>query len=241
MNGSRMQLTPEEKAIYEWQMWVPGFGEAGQEKLKGASVLISRVGGLGGVVALELAAAGIGKLVLAHAGNLKPSDLNRQILMTHDWLGNPRVDCAARRLRELNPRLEVEAVPENINEANVADLVGKADLVVDCAPLFEERYLMDREAARQGKPMVECAMHELEAHITSLYPGKTGTLRDLYPEKLDTWTREFPVFGAVSGTVGCLGAMEAIKILSGIGEPLYGWLLVMDLRSMEFRKLRIHW
>ena len=76
-------LTPEEKAIYEWQIWVPEFGEAGQEKLKDASVLVSRCGGLGSVVAYELAAAGVGKLILAHGGNVKHSDLNRQLLMTH--------------------------------------------------------------------------------------------------------------------------------------------------------------
>ena len=80
----RVPLTDEERAVYEWQIWVDDFGESGQEALKGASVLISRVGGLGGVVAYQLAAAGIGKLVLAHAGNVKPSDLNRQLLMTHD-------------------------------------------------------------------------------------------------------------------------------------------------------------
>ena len=96
-------LTDEERAVYEWQMWVPEFGEEGQEKLKGASVLISRIGGLGGVVAYELAAAGVGRLVLAHAGDVKPSDLNRQLLMTHDGLGKSRVESAARRLRELNP------------------------------------------------------------------------------------------------------------------------------------------
>ena len=111
-------LTDEERAVYEWQMWVPEFGEEGQEKLKGASVLISRIGGLGGVVAYELAAAGVGRLVLAHAGDVKPSDLNRQLLMTHDGLGKSRVESAARRLRELNPRLEVEAVNENVSEDN---------------------------------------------------------------------------------------------------------------------------
>ncbi len=83
----RIPLTAEERATYEWQIWVEDFGEAGQERLKAASVLVSRVGGLGSVVAYELAAAGIGQLVLAHAGNVKPSDLNRQLLMTHDWLG----------------------------------------------------------------------------------------------------------------------------------------------------------
>ena len=123
-------LTDEERAVYEWQMWVPEFGEEGQEKLKGASVLISRIGGLGGVVAYELAAAGVGRLVLAHAGDVKPSDLNRQLLMTHEGLGKSRVESAARRLRELNPRLEVEVVAENVNEDNAAALVGGVSAVL---------------------------------------------------------------------------------------------------------------
>src|SRR3954471_7253772 len=106
-------LTDEERAIYEWQMWTPHFGEAGQEKLKAATVLVSRIGGVGGTVALQLAAAGIGKLILAHAGNLRPSDLNRQLLMSHTGLGQPRIEQAAQRLRELNPALEVVPIAEN--------------------------------------------------------------------------------------------------------------------------------
>lgn len=233
---TRLPLNDEERAIYEWQMWVDEFGEAGQEKLKGATVLISRVGGLGGVVAYELAAAGVGKLVLAHAGNVKPSDLNRQLLMTHDWLGRARVESAARRLRELNPRLEVEAIPENVAEDNVAALVNKADVVVDCAPLFEERFLLNREAIHQEKPMVECAMYELEAHITTIATGRSPCLACLFPERPPAWKRQFPVFGAVSGAVGCMGAMETIKVISEFGTPLYGELLAFDLGSMQFRK-----
>src|SRR6187549_125032 len=122
-------LTPEEQATYEWQMWVPGIGEEGQRKLKAASVLVTRIGGLGGLVAYELAAAGVGRLVLAHSGTVKPADLNRQLLMTHAAVGSSRVECAARRLRELNPRLEVVIVPENVTAANAADLVGMADVV----------------------------------------------------------------------------------------------------------------
>lgn len=232
-------LTDIEKAVYEWQMWVPGFGEAGQQKLKNSTVLISRVGGLGGIVAYQLAAAGIGRLILAHGGNLKPADLNRQLLMTHDWIGKPRVESAARRLRELNPRLEIEAVAENITASNAARLVSLADVVVDAAPLFEERYLMNREAVGQGRPMVECAMYELEATITTILPGKTPCLACLCPEKPATWKRQFPVFGAVSGTVGCLGAMEVIKVLTGLGEPLAGRLLKCDLRTMQFKTVKV--
>ena len=232
-------LTDEERAIYEWQTWVPDFGEGGQERLNGATVLISRVGGLGGVVAYELAAAGVGRLILAHAGDAKPSDLNRQLLITHDQLGKPRIESAERRLHDLNPRLEIVPVAENVSEDNVERLVSEADVVVDCAPLFEERFLMNREAVRQSKPMVECAMYELQAQLTTILPGETPCLACLFPEAPPAWKREFPVFGAVSGAVGCLAAMETIKLIAGIGEPLSGELLTMDLRTMAFRKHRV--
>ena len=231
-------LTDVERQVYEWQMWVAGVGEEGQRRLKGASVLISRCGGVGGAVALELAVAGVGRLILAHAGNLKPSDLNRQILMTHDWLGHSRVECAAQRLQALNPRLEVVPVGENVSEANVAGLVGQADVVADCAPLFEERLLLNREAVRQGKPMVECAVYELEAQVTTIVPGQTPCLACLCPEPPANWRRRFPVFGAVAGMAGCLGAMEVVKVLTRLGEPLRNRMLTCELRTMSFRQVK---
>jgi len=234
-----LPLTDDEVATYQWQMWVSDFGERGQKMLKNASVMVSRVGGVGGAVAYQLAAAGIGKLVLAHAGNAKPSDLNRQLLMTHDWIGKPRIESIKRRLLDLNPRLEIVALAENVNRENAAALVECCDVVVDCAPLFPERYAMNFEAVRQSKPMVECAMYELEAHITTLVPGQTPCLACIFPEAPPTWKRQFPVFGAVSGTVGCMGAMEAIKLIAGIGEPLTGRLLRIDLRTMAFRTLKV--
>lgn len=233
------KLTDKELAVYEWQLDVPGFGIEGQEKLKNSSVLVSRCGGLGSVVAYELAAAGVGKLILAHGGNVVPSDLNRQLLMTDDHLGKPRIESVVRRLKDLNPRLEIVAVGENINEDNVVSLVEQADVIVDGAPLFEERHLMNREAFNQNKVLVDCAMYELEAQITTIVPDKTPCLACLYPEKPKAWKRKFPVFGAVSGTVACLGAMEAIKVISGLGETLEGKLLTMDLRDMSFDTINI--
>lgn len=237
--ASQPPLGPRERAIYEWQLPVAGFGVAGQEKLRRASVLISRVGGVGGVVALELAAAGVGRLILAHAGQVKPGDLNRQVLLTHDWLGKPRVECAARRLRELNPRLEITAVPENASEANAERWLREADLVVDCAPMFEERFALNRAAVRQRKPMVECAVYELEAHLTTFLPGQSPCLRCLYPDLPADWRREFPVFGAVAGAVGGLAAMEVIKAIAGFGQLLIGRLLAFDLRDVSFRSYQI--
>lgn len=232
-------LDDEERATYEWQTWVPGFGEAGQERLKGASVLVSRVGGLGSVVAYELAAAGVGRLVLAHAGNIKPSDLNRQLLMTHAALGTSRVESARRRLLELNPRLAIEAVAENVSPENAERLVAQADVVVDCAPLFEERLAMNAACVQLGKPLVECAMFELEATLTTIVPGLTPCLACLVPEPPPAWKREFPVFGAVSGTVGCLGAMEAVKLVAGLGTPLLGKMLRVDLGDMTTQRFEI--
>lgn len=233
------ELTADEQSRYQWQLWAAGFGEQGQQRLKGATVLVSRIGGVGGTAALQLAAAGIGRLVLAHAGNLRLNDLNRQLLMTTDWIGQPRVDSAARRLRELNPHVEVQTVAENVSESNAAELVSRADAVVSAAPLFAERLLMNREAVRQRKPLVDCAMYELEGRLTTIIPGQTPCLNCLYPESPPHWKREFPVFSAVASTVGALAAMEVIKLVAGLGEPLAGRLLSFDLRDMSFRTIAI--
>ena len=239
MNTPPGSIDRDERERYAWQLTVPGFSDAQQAVLKGASVLVSRCGGLGSPVAYELAAAGIGRLVLAHAGNLKPSDLNRQLLMTHDWIGKPRVECAGRRLQELNPDLEVVPIQENVSKANAGKLVDMVDLVVDCAPIFDERLAMNDACVATNTPMVECAMYELQATITTIVPGKTPCLRCLVPEVPPAWRREFPVFGAVSGTVGCMAAMEAIKQLTGLGEPLHGRLVTIDLRDVRFDITRI--
>jgi len=232
-------LTDAERARYEWQLDMPGFGDAGQQRLKHSSVLITRCGGVGGSVAHQLAAAGVGRLLLAHAGNVTPSDLNRQTLMTHDGIGKSRVESAARRLRELNPLIDVETVAENVTEDNAAGLVGRVDAIVACAPRFGERLLLNREAVRQNKPLVDCAMYEWEAQLTTIVPGRTPCLACIYPEEPPHWSRRFPVFGAVAGMIGCLGAVEMIKLLGEVGEPLLGKLLLCDLRSMQFRKVAI--
>ena len=233
------ELTDEERERYQWQLWTPGFDEAGQGKLKATSVLISRCGGVGGTVALELAAAGLGRIIIAHGGDLRRNDLNRQLLMTTDHIGQPRVDSAVRRLRELNPNVDVEGVPNNVCEANAATLVAGADIVVSSAPLFEERLLMNREAVRQGKPVVHCSMHDMEVMVMVTKPGETACLACVTPEPPSWWTREFPVFGAVSGTAACIAAMEVIKLITGLGESLAGRMVAIDFRSMRMRVLSV--
>lgn len=231
-------LTEDDRTRYQWQLGVAGFGEAAQECLKNSAVLVTRVGGVGGALALQLAAAGVGKLVLAHAGNLRLDDLNRQVLMSEAGLSRARVEQAAQRLRELNGAMEIVAINENINAVNVGALVGQVDVVASCAPLFEERLLLNRAAVAQRKPLVDCAMFELEIQLTTVIPGRSPCLACLFPEPPPAWKREFPVFGAVAGTVGALGAMEVIKVATGLGEPLSGQMLLGDLRDMTFRRIR---
>ena len=232
-------LTDDDRARFRWQLSVAGFGEAGQARLRESAVLVSRVGGVGGTLALYLATAGVGRLVLAHAGDLRVDDLNRQVLMRHARIGAPRVDQAAERLREIDPQLVVETVPANVSAESAAGLVARVDAVASCAPLFVERLAMNRAAVEDRKPLVDCAMFDMDAQLVTVLPGKTACLACLYRTPNPAWKREFPVFGAVAGTIACLGALELIKILAGFGEPLTNRMLLADLWTLDFRKVEV--
>lgn len=233
------ELTNEELAIYEWQFDIPNFGKAGQQKLKNATALVSRAGGLGGALAMQLAAAGFGKIILAHEGNLKYSDLNRQTLMKYEGLDKLRVEQAKETLKRFKPFLEVEAINANFNENNAKELVAKADIVFDCAPLFEERFLMNRECVLQNKPLVDCAMYNLEGQLMNVIPGSSPCLQCIFPEKPPHWKRKFPVFGAVASIVASLGAMEGIKIIAGMPGVLTNQILYINANTLTFRKIPI--
>jgi molybdopterin/thiamine biosynthesis adenylyltransferase len=231
-------LSPTEIERYRRQMMLPGFGQEAQEKLKSSTALVTGVGGLGGTAALYLAVAGVGRLILVRGGDLQRDDLNRQVLMTDDWVGKPRVFKAQQTLQALNPDIEIEAICEYVSADNIDALVQQCDIALDCAFDFKERDLLNAACVRWGKPMVEAAMNSMEAYLTTIVPGQTPCLTCLYPEKPE-WDRwGFGVLGAVSGTLACLAALEAIKLITGLGEPLLGQLLTMDLARAEFAKRR---
>lgn len=232
-------LSANDRALYDWQLDLPGFGEAGQAVLRSSTALVSRVGGLGGPVAQALAAAGIGRLVLAHAGDLRLDDLNRQILMRHEDVGSPRVESARRTLAAFNPAIAVDPVPENVSDENAAELVARADIVFGCAPLFEERLRMNRECVRQRKPLVDCAMFSTEGRVIPIVPGRTPCLACLHPEIPPHWKRRFPVLGAVSALIGEIGALEGIKLLTGLGEVCLNRMIYVDTARMELQKIEI--
>ncbi len=232
-------LSAHDRERYGWQLDIDGFGEAAQARLRQSTVLISRLGGVGGTAAMQLAAAGVGRLVLAHGGDLRLDDMNRQMLMSTDAVGHPRMESIVRRLREINPTVELVAESANASAGNIARLAEEADLIIDAAPLFEERYLLNEASIRRGIPMVEAAMYDMEIHVTTFVPGQTPCLRCFCPEIPAWWKRRFPVFGAVASTAGCLAATEALKVLGAFGKPLLGRMLHLDLGTGTSRTLQI--
>lgn len=235
-----LELTDLDRAKYARQMMIPGFGEEAQRKLKNSSALVTRAGGLGGPVALWLACAGIGRLKVAHGGNLTYSNLNRQILMTADWVGKPRADKIRESILRLNPDVDLTVIPEDAHEGNAAELVADVDIVCDCPPTFAERYALNAATVARGIPMVEAAMNGMEGHLTVIIPGQTPCLRCIYPEVSEWWSgTSFPVLGAVPGALGGLAAVEAIKVLTGFGQPLVGQMLTFDAETQDFRKFKL--
>lgn len=224
---------------YTWQQDVTGFSPEAQNVLKNSCALVSRVGGLGGPLALSLAAAGVGKIILAHAGELRPDDLNRQILMSHEGLGMSRHEQAGETLRRFNPELEIVTVGENIDETNVKDLVAQADIVFACAPLFEERLLMNREAVRQNKYFVDSAMYNTEGQVLAVRSNESACLACITPKPPAGWKRRFPVLGAVSAMIAQIGVLEGLKLLTGYAPAQTDTLIHMDTATMDLRKIQV--
>lgn len=232
-------LDARQRERYSRQMQLPGFGIEGQRQLASSTVLVTGVGGLGGTVALYLAAAGIGGLILVRGGTLRLDDLNRQILMRDDGVGQPRVHQAAETILRFNPACRIEAIAESISDDNVSSLVSKVTMAVDATHNFEERYRLNDACVTAGVPMVEAAMDGMEAQLTTVIPGRTPCLRCRSREAPPWDRRGFAVLGAVSGALACLAALEVVKQLTGCGPPLIGELARLDLNDLRLRRLQL--
>jgi len=225
-------LTDEDRKRYHRQMLISGWGEAGQRRLKGATVFVAGAGGLGSPVAMYLAVAGVGRIVLCDFDSPELSNLNRQILHSDSRIGVNKAESGKMTLTQLNPRIEVVALGAKIEEGTVDDLVGDADIIADCMDNFPTRYVLNECAVRRGIPFVHASIWGLEGKLTFIHTPQTPCLKCIFPAAPP---REvFPVLGATPGTVGCLEAMEVIKHLTGIGETLKGRLLVWCGDEMEF-------
>jgi molybdopterin/thiamine biosynthesis adenylyltransferase len=233
-------LTTEERERYRRQMMLPGFRAEHQERLKCSTALIAGIGGLGGTAALYLAVAGIGRMVFAHAGALTLSNMNRQVLMRHDWIGKSRVIQGKKSIEEINPHVEIQIHDERMTGRNTRVLLDGADVALSARPNFAERAVLNRACVEKGIPMVEAAMNGMEGYLFNVIPGETACLQCVYPEENSEWQElGFPVLGAVSGALGCLMAIEAIKIITGYGRPLKNEMLLYNTFDMDFRKLAL--
>lgn len=218
-----------------------GFTVRHQERLKDSTALIAGVGGLGGTAALYLVVAGIGKVVLAHYGQLTQSNMNRQILMRHDSIGKSRVEQAMRTIQDMNPDVEVEIYDERSESGNIDRLLGGVNIAISARPNFQERRVLNAGCVERGVVMVEAAMNGMEGYLFNIVPKVTPCLHCLYPEDDPEWEElGFPVLGAVSGALGCLMAIEAIKLLTGYGKPMISQMLIFNTLDMDFRKVKIH-
>jgi len=231
-----MPFSRAELVRYQRHLSLAGFGPACQEKLKDSAVLVIGAGGLGCPALLYLAAAGVGRITIVDFDRVEISNLQRQVLFGEADAGQPKAEAAARRLLGLNPLIAIEPRVERFSRSNALSLVGRHDVVVDGSDNFATRYLVNDACVLAGKPFVYGAIQGFEGQI-SVFNWRGGpTYRCLFPEPPEPGTvpncAEAGVLGVLPGLVGTVQACEAIKLLTGIGEPLSGRLLLWDALSM---------
>ena len=222
-----MELTPEEEIRYSRQIGPGVLTREGQQRLKDATVFISRVGGMGGPAALMLTMAGVGRVILAHGGELISPDLNRQVLGSEQLLGLPRAPGFADYLRSMNRFVEVEAIDHEPDDEEAHELARQSQVVLACPPTFIERLRLNQAACRAQVPLIDAAQWGMTGSLIVVQPGETACLACVYPTA-PPFEELFPVVGAISSAMGSLAALEAIKILSGAGNPLWGKMLTYD-------------
>lgn len=236
MNRETRMLTREEVERYDRQIRI--WGEEGQSKIKSTTVLVVGVGGLGSVASLLLTATGFGRLILVDDGLVELSNLQRQVLYTVNDIGKPKVEVAVKRLRELNPHVEIEAINQSFDEDLARELIKKTNIVIDCLDNWETRLIVDRVAYRYGKPFIHAGVEGFYGQLTVIQSGRTPCLRCIFP----THTRRtgvIPVSPPTPVILGSLEVNEAIKIVTGIGEPLYNKLLIYDGRFNVFEVVEL--
>jgi molybdopterin/thiamine biosynthesis adenylyltransferase len=242
-------LSDRELERYARHIVLPEVGGPGQQKLKRARVLVVGAGGLGAPVLQYLAAAGVGTLGIIDDDAVSLSNLQRQVIHDTDSIGMSKLDSAARTIARINPGVTVEAHAVRLDFANAPALVRLYDIVVDGSDNFDTRYAVADACAAEHRPLVHAAVGRFDGSITVLKPFETGPdgrrnpgYRDLFPEPppagLVPSCAEAGVLGALTGVVGTLQAMEVIKLVTGIGEPLVGRLLLYDGLGARFDTVR---
>jgi molybdopterin/thiamine biosynthesis adenylyltransferase len=237
-------LTTEELRRYHRHLVLGGFGTEAQERLKHGRVLVVGAGGLGCAALLYLTAAGVGHLVLVDPDHVEASNLQRQVLFTEADIGRPKAEAAAHRLRAQNGLIDLAAVAERFDQGNALELVSSCDVVVDCSDNFATRYLVNDACVMAGRPFVYGAIQGFEGQL-SVFNWRDGpTYRCLFPSvslpELAPDHAEVGVLGIVSGVIGTWQAGEVIKLLTSIGQPLSGKLLLWNALTMTVQTVALN-
>ena len=236
-----MALTDEQLERYARHLILRGVGVKGQKRLMAAGVLIIGAGGLGSPVALYLAAAGVGRIGIVDDDVVDLSNLQRQIIHTTADLGVPKAQSAAAAIRAINPDVEVEATCEHVDVDNIASLIESYDLVIDATDNFAAKFLINDACVLAGRPYVHAGVVGFSGQVMTVVPGEGPCYRCIFRDmpaagEIPT-CKEAGVLGAVVGVIGSLEAVEAEKLIVGVGEPLVGRLLTVDALTMNIRRV----
>jgi adenylyltransferase/sulfurtransferase len=235
------EFSPEQLKRYDRHFILPEVGEAGQAKLLQSKVLLIGAGGLGSPSALYLAAAGVGTIGIVDNDVVDMSNLQRQIIHTNDRVGMSKVESARATINGLNPDVNVIGYETRVSSENILDIIRGYDVVIDGCDNFPTRYLVNDACVMSGIPNVHGSIFQFEGQASVFYPGRGPCYRCLFPEPPPPGAapscQEAGVLGVLPGLVGCVQALEAMKLILGIGKPLIGRMVYFDTLSME---LRIH-
>jgi sulfur-carrier protein adenylyltransferase/sulfurtransferase len=242
------ELSSAELSRYSRHILIPEFGLASQQKLKHARVLVIGSGGLGSPVLLYLAAAGVGHIGIVDFDKVDDSNLQRQVLFTTEDIGSSKAQKARERISKLNPHIEVEVYETRLDSANAREIIRSYDVVADGTDNFPTRYLVNDACVLEGKTNVYASIFQFEGQVSVFnyaYPdGERGpNYRDLFPEPpppgLVPNCSEGGVLGVLPGIIGSMQALEVIKVLTGVGEPLVGRIFLFDAASFQTRILKV--
>ena len=239
-------LDAEARERYSRHLLMPDVGEKGQIKLLESKVLLIGAGGLGSPSAYYLAAAGVGTLGLVDHDVVDRSNLQRQILHAEDRVGMPKVKSATIALQGINPKIRINAYETHLDSSNVEEIFSDYDVIVDGSDNLVTRYLVNDACVKMGKPNVHAAVYRFEGQITVFWPAYETQQRLLPMHVPRTAASGIPpscaeagVLGVMPGTLGLLQAVETIKILLGLGQPLVGRMLHYDALSARFTEMKV--
>ena len=239
--GSVFDLTEEEILRYSRHIILSEVGGAGQQKLKDANVLVVGAGGLGSPVLLYLAAAGVGHIGVIEDDVVDVTNLQRQIIHSTTDVDKPKVYSASESMKQINPHIEVDVYHERLTKDNIFSLLENYDIVVDGVDNFPTRYLINDACVMKKKKLVEGGIFRFMGLGMSISGGETACYRCVYEEPPPPGTvpscAEAGILGAVAGVVGTLQATEVLKMITGVGEPLYNRLLQFDAEALHFHEL----